>query len=320
LNPTIELLASPWSPPAWMKHNDALDDFDLLGTLRGSAYGPWASYIVRFLKAYAAAGVPIAALTPANEPGNPTFYPGLNMAAGSISIWISRFLAPALRRARLHPKIYAADRGWGTPSAATVAIYGPGRRNLNGIAWHCYFGSPDVMARIHTAAPALDQIVDECSPGISTIPVAEVLIASLRDWASTVALWNLALNPTGGPVQKPDRGCPGCTGLVTVDSSTGTFTPRLAFYQLGQASQFVAVGARRVASNTFATYTYRRPGVNFISSSLDDVAFVNPDGSRVLLTYNNSLAAITFAVDWRGSYFEYSLPAGATATFQWSGS
>jgi glucosylceramidase len=320
LNPTIQLLASPWSPPAWMKRNDALNDVAQLGTLRGSAYGPWAAYIVRFLQAYAAAGVPINALTPANEPGNPTTYPGLNMAAGSISIWISRFLAPALRRARLHPRIYAADYGWGTPSAAAVAIYGPGRRDLSGIAWHCYFGSPAVMAQIHAAAPALDEIVDECSPGISTIPVSEVVISSLRDWASTVALWNLALNPNGGPVHVPDTGCPGCTGLVTINPRTGTFTPLLAYYQLGQASQFVALGARRVQSNTFATYNYTRPGVNFISTSLDDVAFVNPDGTHVLMTYNNSLAAIAFAVDWRGSYFEYALPAGATATFQWSGS
>jgi glucosylceramidase len=77
LNPQLEMFASPWSAPAWMKGNDSLNDVGDRGTLRGSAYGPWAAYIVRFLQAYAAAGVPISALTPANEPGNPTSYPGM---------------------------------------------------------------------------------------------------------------------------------------------------------------------------------------------------------------------------------------------------
>ncbi len=317
LNPQLQTLATPWSAPAWMKGNDSLDDVGERGTLRGSAYGPWAGYIVKFLQAYAAAGVPIQALTPANEPGNPTRYPGMNMSSGSIAIWISRFLAPALERARLHPKLYAADYGWGTPSAAQAAISGPAAPDLSGIAWHCYFGSPSVMSSLHTRVPGLDEIVDECSPGISAIPVSEVVISSLREWASTVALWNLALNPAGGPVQAPNTGCPGCTGLVMINPRGGTVTRNLAWYQLGQASEFVEVGARRVASNTFVNYDYLKPGVNFITTSLDDVAFVNPDGDRVLIAYNNSPARITFAVSWHGSYFEYALPSHATVTFQW---
>ena len=317
LNPQLQMLATPWSAPAWMKGNDALNDLGERGTLRSSAYGPWAAYIIRFLRAYAAAGVPIGALTPANEPGDPTAYPGMNMSPGSIAIWIRRFLTPRLARAHLHPRIYAADYGWGTPSAARAAISGLAARDLSGIAWHCYFGSPDVMDALHVRVPSLDEIVDECSPGISAIPVSEVVISSLREWASTVALWNLALNPAGGPVQAPNSGCPGCTGLVTVHPETGAVTHNLAWYQLGQASEFVDVGARRVASNTFVNYDYLKPGVNFITTSLDDVAFVDPDGDRVLIAYNNSPASIAFGVDWRGSDFEYSLPSHATATFQW---
>jgi glucosylceramidase len=318
MNPSLQLLASPWSPPAWMKRNDSLSDQAERGKLRAAAYAPWAGYVVRFLRAYAAAGVPIEALTPANEPGNPTRYPGLNMSPGSIGIWISRFLVPALRAAHLHPKLYALDAGWDKAWVARAVIATPARRALSGIAWHCYFGSPDAMAQIHAVAPAIGEIVDECSPGISALPVTEVLIASMRDWASTVALWNLALNPTGGPVQPPNTGCPGCTGLATISPTSRTFLPKLAWYQLGQASEFIQPGALRVMSNSFVTYNYTKPGVNFISPSLDDVAFRNPDGSRVLLTYNNSPATITFAVGWDGYYFEYSLPSYATTTFKWS--
>ena len=317
IHPGISLLASPWTPPNWMKGNDALGNADGLGVLRSADYGPWAQYIVRFLRAYAAAGVKVGALTPGNEPGVPSAYPGFSMSLADVELWLHGYLVPALVHAHLRERIYGADYGWGTPSAAGIALAGPAAHDISGLAWHCYFGSPDVMSTLHSEDPRLEEIVDECSPGISTIPVSEVVISSLREWASTVALWNLALDPRDGPVQAPDTGCPGCTGLATIDPQTGTFTPRLAWYQLGQASHFIDVGATRVASNTFVTYDYVKRGVNFISASLDDVAFVNPDGTRVLLAYNNSPAPITFAVSWHGQYFEYTLPAEATVTFEW---
>jgi glucosylceramidase len=144
-----------------------------------------------------------------------------------------------------------------------------------------------------------------------------VVISSLRDWASTVALWNLALDQDGGPVQGQDTGCAGCSGLVTINDSTHTATANLALYQLGQASEFVEAGADRVASTHFVSYSYTKPGVNFVSAGLDDVAFVNPDGTRVLIAYNNSSRAIPFAVSWHGEYFTDTLPAKGMATFRW---
>jgi glucosylceramidase len=173
------------------------------------------------------------------------------------------------------------------------------------------------MSTFHAQRPSLDTIVDECSPGISAIPTPEVVIASLRNWATTVALWNYALSPQGGPVQEPNTGCPGCFGLAAINPQTGKVRLNMPFFQLGQASKFLEPGALRVASNTFVTYNYEKPGVNFISAGLDDVAFLNPDGTRVLLAYNNSTVPITFAVGWHGTYFQYSIPAGAMTTFKW---
>ena len=68
VNPGLELLANPWSPPAWMKANGSLDNPGGAGTLLPTAYGPLAGYFVKFLEAYAGYGVPIAAITPQNEP------------------------------------------------------------------------------------------------------------------------------------------------------------------------------------------------------------------------------------------------------------
>ncbi len=319
LDPGTEFLATPWSPPAWMKTNDSLGNGGNLGRLRGQDRGAWAAYLVKFLVAYAKAGIPISALTLQNEPGVSTLYPGLNTSAESESSWLIHNFKPALTKARLHPSLYGGDLGWGgTTSFATATLHTPAVRSLAGLAWHCYYGAPTVMARFHQLAPRLDQIVDECSPGISPTPISEVVISSLRNWAGTVALWNLALNPTGGPAQRPNHGCPGCSGLATINPSTHAASLTLSYYELGQASAFIASGARRISSPTFVSYSYPGPGHDVASRGLDDVAVRNPNGSIVLVAYDNAPTPVTFAVRWRGRALRYTLPAGATVTLEWN--
>jgi glucosylceramidase len=175
------------------------------------------------------------------------------------------------------------------------------------------------MTLIHTRAPRLDHIETECSSGSAPGPPAEMLIASFRNWASTALLWNLALDPRGGPVQPPNRGCPYCTGVVTVDERTHTVSYRSDYYELGQFSEFVRRGARRIRSNTFVSYNSpsHHHRVNYATPGIDDVAFVNPDGQDVLLVHNNAEQAKRFAVQSRGRAFAYTLPGDATVTFLW---
>jgi glucosylceramidase len=318
LNPQLQTLATPWSAPAWMKANDSLSNLHNKGALLGKYWGTWAAYIVRFIQAYQAAGIPISALTAQNEPGTPTSYPGMDLAAWAEAKWISQNLLPALKRANLHPKLYANDLGWASARFAKALATASTSGALTGLSWHCYYGSPTVMSAIRTLKPTLQAIVSECSPGISAIPIPEVVISSLRNWASEISLWNLALEPNGGPVQRPNTGCPGCFGMVAINPTTQRVSYNLPFYDVGQASMFVQPGATRVASNTFVNYNYTRPGQNFVSAGIDDVAFENPDGSRVLLIYNNAPQPVSFAVGWHGRYFNYTLWPQAMTTFEWN--
>jgi glucosylceramidase len=315
LNRHIEILAEPWSPPAWMKTNGAFDNPHGTGWLRSLDRGPLAQYIVKFIQAYASVGIPIDAITPQNEPGAPSDFPGLNMSASGEVQFIAQYLEPALRAADLSTKIYGLDRGALLYYAKSLAL-GPARDDLAGIAWHCY-GGPSYMSVLHALAPTLDQIVSECSPGIIPYTPAEALISSLRNWASAAALWNLALDPAGGPVQRPNLGCPGCTGVVTISEQTHTVSYGLNYYQLGQISKFVAPGAVRIASNALVS-DFRTPaGVYGVTPGLDDVAFRNPDGTTVLVTYNNSGSWIRFAVTASGRSFQSAIPPGAMTTFAW---
>ncbi len=315
-NPGIEILANPWSPPGWMKTNDALGNSDPQGTLLPADYGPLANYFVKFIQAYGAAGVPIADVTPQNEPGNATVYPGLDLTPAQEARLIHRFMAPALRSAGLRTRIYGDDLGLDSGQFASGLMARADRTDLSGIAWHCYYGPPTAIAVFHKLYRGLREIDDECAPGINPVPMPEVLIGELRNWAQVVTYFNIAENQDGGPVQPPNRGCGGCTPLVTVDDRTGQLSFNLNYFQLAQASSFIDPGAHRIASGQLVhyRYVYRHPSV---TRGIDDVAFLNPDGQIVLLAYNNSPTSSKMIVQWRRRSFAYTLPPMATATFVW---
>lgn len=319
INPGLEILANPWSPPAWMKSNDALDNLGGNGSLLPSAYGPLASYVVKFIQAYQGQGIPIDAITPQNEPssgGSGTPYPGATLPAAAEDQFIAQHLSPALRAAGLDTRIYGNDHNWDQQGYASAVADGAAAGDLYGVAWHCYFGSPGAMTALRQSSSALDQIVDECSPEIRPFGTPELLISSLRNWARVVSVWSAALDPGGGPIQAAND-CSGCRGPVTVNEQTQTVTFRPEYYQLGQVSAFVAPGAQRIASKSFVSYGQTSSRVETISAGLDDVAFLNPDGSKVLVAYNNSGAPISFDVSSHGRHFTYTMPPRAMTTFTW---
>jgi glucosylceramidase len=323
--PHAFVMATPWSPPAWMKTNGTLGNpANAPGWLDPAYYGAMAKYFVRFVQAYAAAGVPISAVTAQNEPGQLTAYPGMNMTEANEATFIADDLAPALNAAGLHTKIYGYDNNWYNVGVAVAHQLerGPAGPDLAGISSHCYFGVPSVLSALHAETPSLDQIVSECSPGNLPFSTSQIEIASIRNWASVLALWNLALDHTGGPVELPNYGCLRCTAIVTVNDLTHTLTFTRDYYELGQLSRYVHPGAVRIASNHFVSYRYfpipdSTATGRFSTPGLDDVAFENRDGSRVLLAYNSGAAPIAFAVRNDGYYFSYRLAPGNTGTFIW---
>ncbi len=320
-NPRTLLLASPWSPPGWMKDTGVLSNpADAVGTLLPSSYAPLAAYFVKFLQAYRAAGVPIWAVTPQNEPGQNTTYPGMNLDEPGEAAFITQDLAPALRAARLPTRIYGYDNSWygGGMGYAYALALGPAARDLAGIATHCYFGTAGEISGLHRVAPGLDQVVSECSPGSGVaFTTSQLEIAATRNWASAVTLWNLALNPAGGPVQPPNYGCRRCTGVVTVDPVAHTVKLTRDYYQLGQFSRYVQPGAVRIGSNTLVRDHYSYPSGLITTPGVDDVAFQNPDGTRVLVAFADATSPISFAVRDGADSFRYRLSPGATATFTW---
>jgi glucosylceramidase len=168
LNPRTDILATAWSVPDWMKANDALNNPTwAAGEVLPADEPVAAKYYVSFIQAYAQAGVPVSAITPGNELGWTTEYPG--MALDDEPDFITGQLIPALRAAGLATPVYDFDGSgftWETQYLATHPSY---RAAIAGSAVHCYAGLKQ-MSELHAANPGGSLIESECSPGIVNYP------------------------------------------------------------------------------------------------------------------------------------------------------
>ncbi|WP_249352124.1 MULTISPECIES: glycoside hydrolase family 30 beta sandwich domain-containing protein [unclassified Rudaea] len=308
VNPKLQVMASPWSAPGWMKTTGSM----IGGTLRADAYAPFAEYLLRYVEAYAAEGVPIFALTVQNEPGfAPDDYPGMKLDASARAKLIGEHLGPLLARRAPATKIFDWDHNWDRPEEPLAVLADPvARRYVAGVAWHCYAGAVRAQTAVHDAHPDKDEYLTECSGGewkpmkddaLLTI-VRRLVIGSTRGWSRGVLLWNLALDENHGPHA---GGCSDCRGLVTIDSKTGTYVRTVDYVALAHASRFVRRGAQRVESSE-------------TGNEVDNVVFRNADdGSLVMIAANSSASAQHIAVRADARSFVYEMPAYSVATFVW---
>lgn len=309
LNPKLNVVAVPWSPPAWMKSPATMNG----GSVLPANFSSLANYFVKFTQAYQAEGVAIYAVLPQNEPLYTTSgYPTTAMAAADQANFIGNFLGPAMATAGLSGvKIIAYDHNWDHPEYAQTVLGDPkAAQYVAGSAFHCYAGDPSGQLTVHNAYPSKDIWFTECSGTVGSSFAGDLkwnaenlLINAVRNYARSVSLWNIALDQNSGP---KNGGCQNCRALVTVNDSTvpATITYNVEYYVLGHLAKFVQPGAYRVESSSTA-------------GGIETVAFLNPDGSKVLLALNAGANSNTFAVQEASQRFSCTLPAGALATFSW---
>jgi glucosylceramidase len=313
INPALKIMATPWSPPAWMKTNDSLNG----GSLQTQYYAAYAQYFVKFIQAYEAAGISIETVTPQNEPQNASStIPSMSMTASEQADFIANALGPAFAQAGIKTKIVVYDHNWQDQFSGQAATYPQdvfsnvqASAFVSGSAFHGYSGDSTAQVAVHDASPDKDIYFTEYLAGdgedlsytFQDILVDKVIGAS-RNWSRASILWNMVLDQHDGP---QNNGCTDCRGVVTVDSSSGAATFNPEYYLLAHAGKFVFPGALRVFSSTLD------------SPAVTDVAFVNPNGTRALLAMNTGTSSAAFVVRTAAHQFQVSLPAGATATFVW---
>ena len=307
IDPAIAILGSPWSAPSWMKTNG----LPKAGHLKDEDYTVYAQYLVRYLKAMAAQGIHLRAITMQNEPLNANNTPSMVMTAEEQAKFLGDALGPALRAAGLKTDVILYDHNCDKPEYPLEVLADPkASQYATGSGFHLYGGSIDAMTKVHDADPTkqlyfTEQMVTQENNAIPlkiAESVSRLMIGAPRNWSRNVLLWNLAADPHNGP-HTGDGGCPVCQGAITLDGDT--VTRNLAFYTVAQASKFVRPGSVRIGSTTS------------VPNLLPNVAFSTPDHRTVLLVANPSIEKQSFHVQFHGKSFATSLGAGDVATYVW---
>jgi glucosylceramidase len=308
VNPHLQIIASPWTAPAWMKTSANL----IGGSLLEPDESAYAHYLVKYVDTYRSYGIPIFALTVQNEPGFvPATYPGMTLSEEQRARIIAQYLGPALANRNPRTRILGWDHNWDEPDQPLSLLADPDvKPYIDGIAWHCYRGSPSSQTQVHRAYPKEDAYITECSGGDWESSkdgellwfARDLLLGGLRNWARGVVYWNLALDENYGP---HFGGCNTCKGVVTIDSKTGAVSRNDYYYAFAHFSRFVLPGAVRVNSITTI-------------KGLANVAFRNAtDGSIVLVLVNSKTGPQPVSVEQEKTRFQYVLPPESVATFVW---
>ncbi len=305
VNPELFLFSSPWSPPGWMKSGGSM----LGGSMRRRYIPNYAEYFVKFLQAYAAAGVPVQAVTPQNEVD--TDQDGRMPAC----IWPQEYeiefvqhLGPLLEQNHLDTKIWILDHNYNLWGRAAGELDNPlVRRYANAVAWHGYVGGAEMMSKVHDLYPDAAMHWTEGGPDYTSPDYltdwakwSKAFTDILRNWCTSITAWNLALDEQG----RPNLGPFPCGGVVTINSQTKEITRSGQYWAFAHFSRFIRRGAKRFDSQSSA------PDVSHI-------AVEDANGGRVLILTNLE-SARTVSVQLGDHSADVPLDANSVTTLTWA--
>lgn len=327
LNPSLKIIAAPWTPPRWMKYHEERGespDGDETGDwtggrLRPKYYGVYGEYFVKFIRAMADNGVPVYAVSPQNEPLNWGNSASLYMPYTDMADFVSQGLAPALKHAGLSTKIYIFDHNYNYDNMADQRHYPllayqrmgsgfDGEELVAGACYHNYGGTLDDIKEDVVWGDRQDKelIFSEASIGTwndgrnlrerLSLDMDELVISPLLNRFKASIVWNFMLDTNREPYRP--GGCSTCYGAIDLNaSSPGEYTFNSHYYIMAHASDAVKPGARRVVTEGWWT------------NGLSYAAFVNPDNTTAILMANRNDRDVDAKVSSNGHTYIFKVPA-----------
>jgi len=284
----IQMMLTPWSPPAWMKTNHARE---YGGYLKEEYYDVWAEYICRFIRQYQADGVHVCMLSAQNEPNAAQTWDSCLFSGGQEQVFIQRHLYPALCRNGLdglllliwdHNKERAFDRACETICNDAM------EKMVGGVALHWYSGDHfEALQMITERFPGKQIIFSEACVEYHLYPeqnqlrnaqmYAHDIIGNLNAGMNAFIDWNLLLDEHGGPNHSGNF----CDAPMMYNRQTEVLQKNLSYEYIGHFSRYIQPGAVRI-------------GLSRFDPRLEATAFKNPDGSLCAIVLNQSQTVIPF--------------------------
>lgn len=318
VNPDIAVIASPWSPPAYMKTNHVRK---FGGHLKERNRARWATIMARAISELRDRGVPITRVTVQNEPAATQIWESCIYTPEEEVVFAVEHLRPALDAHGLkdvrillwdHNKDRIVDRAdayrdkLAELGAGCIAADAP----VSGFGFHWYTGDhAEALAEVAALNPDAELLMTEMCCGYSTesgndIHKAEYyaheLIVDLCCGAHGFVDWNLLLDAKGGPNHVGNF----CNAPVMATVDNADFEVGLESVYLWHVTHFVKPGARRML-------------VSRASSKIDAVGFVNPDGSKVLVALNRAGTPYALKLCEGKNTADLKMAAHSIATLVW---
>ena len=299
----LNLFASPWSPPAWMKDNN-----DILqgGHLKKEFYASWANHFTKFIKAYEKEGMPIWAISVQNEPMAKQKWESCIYTAEEERHFLKNNLGPAMEKAGLKSRkiiVWDHNRDLMFQRAQTYFDDPQASKYAWGIGFHWYEnwsgGDPmyENVKRVYEAYPSKNILFTEgCQEKFAFDSLGnwklgerygKSMINDFNNGMGGFTDWNILLDETGGPNHVGNF----CFAPVHADTRTGELIYTNAYYYIGQFSKYIQPGAKRITSAASR-------------SQLLTTAFKNPGGKIVVIVMNQGDAATPYFLWIKGKAAE----------------
>jgi glucosylceramidase len=284
----LRLWASPWTPPSWMKRNHFYAEAKAYPGMKDNGirpeqvgregedmfiqepryFGAYAKYFGRFIDAYRAEGIRVGMVMPQNEFNSAQNFPSCTWTPEGLARFL-RYLGPEMQKRDVEVFFGTLERG-DRKLLETVVADKEAAPFIKGVG--VQWAGKNALPSIHREFPALlvYQSEQECGDGTNSWSYTgycwQLMKHYFRNGACAYMYWNISTGQGGmstwGWAQN---------SLVSVDTATRTFRYNHDYYLLKHVTHFVDVGARTVET----------------TGTCDDVlAFLNPDGTIVLLLRN----------------------------------
>lgn len=290
---SLKLLASPWSPPAWMKTNGKMNQG---GQLMPEYRSAWARYYCRYIREYEREGIPIWGISVQNEPEATQVWDSCIYTAEEERDFVRDHLGPTLHAEGLENinlVIWDHNRDRMYERAKVVYDDPEAAKYVWGTGFHWYVGDQfENCQLVHDAYPDKKLLFTEgcCEHGTHLQAwylgerYARSIIQDLNHWTVGWVDWNLVLDETGGPNHVNNL----CSSPVICDTGTGKVIYQSSYYYIGHFSRFIRPGAERIICAS-------------TMDELESTAFMNPDGEIAVVVLNRSDKNIPFALKYNGA-------------------
>ena len=289
----VLIMASPWSPPPWMKTNNQMNHG---GKLKEEFQDTWAEYYCKYIEFYERDGVPIWGISVQNEPEAVQTWDSCIYTGEEERDFIKNFLGPALKRNKYLDKklvIWDHNRDVMVERSRTVLSDPDAAQYVWGTGFHWYNGDHfDEVQKVHDEFPDKELIFtegcQEAGPHIGSWDLGERYATSIINDLNRYTVgwidWNLLLDERGGPNHVGNY----CSAPIIVNTKTQELLYQSSYFYLGHFSRFFSRGDKIVQCQNTTSQLLSLSGINkndkltttIMNKEEDSIPFLYDNGSE----------------------------------------